>query len=240
LNGKYITTIDSGTTQADMSIIKKYTPFVTGYPEETSIENDPSIFTALGVFKGIQSAVTLAYGHGDLAGLHVAIQGVGHVGYLLAKLLHQAGVRLTVCDTHQNRALLCAKEYDANVVEPAAIYAIPCDIFSPCALGQILNPLTIPQLKTKIIAGAANDQLSSPDQAKTLAKRGIFYVPDYLINAGGLIHLSLQRQNKTQHEITEAVADIAQRILKLGIQARLRKKTLFEITEETAVALLKS
>jgi len=232
LNGKYITTIDSGTSQADMSTLKKHTSFVTGYLAGDNTENDPSISTALGIFKGMQAAVKLTYGHDNLAELPIAIQGVGNVGYHLAKLLYQAGAQLTICDINQSRALQCAAECAATVVAPSAIYAVPCVIFSPCALGQILNSLTVPQLKARIIAGAANDQLSSPDQADALAARGILYVPDYLINAGGLIHLSLQQ--KTPQYIPREIARIAQRIFTLAEEAKLQQKTLFAMAEAMA------
>ena len=238
LNGKYITTIDSGTSQADMSIIKNNTPFVTGYLTHDTIENNPSVATALCVFKGMQAAVKLVYGHDDLAGLRVAIQGVGNVGYYLASYLYHAGAQLIICDTDAMRAKRCSKEFNATIVEPSTIYAVPCDIFSPCALGQILNPVTLPQLKAKIIAGAAIDQLSSSELAAELAQRNIFYVPDYLINAGGLIHLSLQEQNKNKQAITEQVIRIAERVLSLAAVARQQEKTLFEITESTAERLL--
>ncbi len=239
LNGNYITTLDSGTSQSDMSIIKKYTPYVAGYLEEDHSDNNPSVSTAFGIFEGIQAAVKLIYGHDQLTGLRVAIQGVGHVGYYLAKYLYQAGAELIVCDINPVKAKRCAKEFNATIIkEPSAIYAVPCDIFSPCALGQIINLLTLPQFKTKMIAGAANDQLSSPTMAKELAQRDIFYVPDYLINAGGLIHLSLERQHNKQI-ITEHVARIAERIVSLALTAKQQGKSLFEVTEGMAEECLK-
>ena len=230
LKGRYITTIDSGTTQADMSIIKNHTSYVTGILEE----DDPSVSTALGVFTGIQAAVKLLNGRDNLAGLHVAIQGAGSVGYLLADSLHQAGARLTVCDIDPVRAERCKNEFNATIVDPAAIYAVPCDIFAPCALGQIINPLTLMQFNTKIIAGAANDQLATCELAYELAKRGILYVPDYLINAGGLIQLALQRQNKNRTVITERVVQIGERILHLAVAAKQQQMTLFAMTEKMA------
>lgn len=230
LNGRYITTIDSGTSQADMSLIKQYTPHVTGYLEDDHSENNPSISTALGIFKGIQAAVKLL-NVDTLSGLHVAIQGVGSVGYFLAKHLYKAGAKLTVCDTDLIRAQRCADEFNATIVEPDAIYAVSCDIFAPCALGQVINDSTIPQFKTKMIAGAANDQLSSRELATELSRRNILYVPDYLINAGGLIHLSLQQENKGNDIIVEHVERIGERILALSSAARRHNRTLYEMTE---------
>ncbi len=238
LNGQYITTIDSGTTQADMSIIKKYTSHVTGFIREDQPEDNPSISTALGVYKGILAAAKLRDGREDLAGLHIAIQGVGSVGYLLAKYLYEAGATLTVCDTDTKRAKRCFEEFNANIVDSSEIYAVSCDVFSPCALGRIINPQTLPHLKAKIIAGAANDQLSAKQLAGELAKRDIFYVPDYLINAGGLIHLSLQEENKSQEVITEYVERIENRIMSLAALAEQKNITLYEMTEQTVEGLL--
>lgn len=237
LKGRYITTIDSGTSQEDMSIIKNYTSFVTGYLRENQ-ESDPSESTALGVFKGIKTAVEILLEREQLNGLHVAIQGVGHVGYYLARYLHQAGVRLTVCDIDPERADRCKNEFNASVVSPEKIYSVACDIFSPCALGQIINHETIPQFNTKIIAGAANDQLAFITLAEDLAERNILYIPDYLINAGGLIHLSLQQNNKTQAIIEEHVNEIAERIRQYALMAKQQNKTLVEITERAARSIL--
>lgn len=238
LNGRYITTIDSGTSQADMSVIKQYTSHVTGYLDEQHIENNPSVSTALGVYRGIQVAIQLINGTHSLAGLHVAIQGVGSVGYFLANHLHQAGARITVSDTDAVRAERCAKEFNATIVEPSAIYSVPCDIFAPCALGQIINSVTLPQFNTKVIAGAANDQLAAPELVNQLSERQILYVPDYLINAGGLIHLSLQQENKSNDVITEQVNGIADRILDLALRAEQQQTSLYEMTEKTVCQFL--
>lgn len=233
LGGKYITTIDSGTSQADMSLIKNHTPYVTGCFDEEE-ENNPSYYTALGVFEGIKAAVKIIHHHENLAGMHVALQGVGNVGYLLAKFLHAAGASLTVCDIDQRLVQRCVAEFNANVATPSAIYNVDCDIFAPCALGQILNPHTVPQLKAYIIAGAANDQLQSCSIADALAARNILYIPDYVINAGGLIHLSLQRDNKPKTVIRQDVMRIHERILHLAEQARVQNKTLFAVAEAVA------
>lgn len=240
LGGKYITTIDSGTSQIDMSIIKNKTPFVIGYTNGHDEDNNPSTSTALGVYKGIKSAVKLKYGHDSLKNLHVAIQGVGSVGYLLARLLHEEGVCITVSDLKEHFAERCAKEFNANIVEPANIYSVNCDVFSPCALGRIINENTVSKLKAKIVAGAANDQLVSENIVNVLESMEILYIPDYLINAGGLIHLSLQMEGKNKNAIENEVSRIADRIFYLAELAKSRKETLFHVTQSSAQTIMKS
>ncbi|MFU8797433.1 MAG: Glu/Leu/Phe/Val dehydrogenase dimerization domain-containing protein [Gammaproteobacteria bacterium] len=228
LEGKYITTVDSGTHQEDMIMLKKYTSFVTGFLDT------PSDSTAWGVFKGIQAATKLRYNHTDLSGLHVAIQGVGNVGYRLAQLLYQSGSRLTVCDLNSQLAARCANDFDATIVSPDIIYDVPCDIFSPCALGRGINAKTLPRLKAKIIAGAANDQLESSEYLHP----DILYIPDFLINAGGLIHLALQMQGATKTDINIEVSRIYDRIIMLDAHAKERQVSLEKMARMSAEAIL--
>ena len=210
LNGRYVTTIDSGTFTEDMAYIKSYTSHVVGY----DVNNlHPSASTALGVLKGIQASIKYRYGRDDLNGVHVAIQGVGSVGSRLAKLLHLQGAKLTLCDSDITRARDLAGTLQAEVVPAEAIYEVACDVFSPCGLGRVINPETIAQLKTQLIAGAANNQLSSPDIQKTLTEKNILYIPDHIINAGGLIHLAFESQNHSE-KIADAVEKIYERVLR--------------------------
>ena len=238
LNGKYITTVDSGTNATDMAVIKNKTSHVIGYLDNE--ENNPSNSTALGVFRGIQAAVKLKHGSESLNGLHVAIQGIGSVGYRLARLLKDQGVRLTICDARKEIAAHCAEEFDALWVNPDSIFDVKCDVFSPCALGRIINEQTIQKLQTNIIAGAANDQLSSENLADELHKKDILFIPDYMINAGGLIHLSLEMQNKNKNDIDVAVNRIGSRILKLAEQAKDQNKTLYHAAKYSAEVIMKS
>lgn len=230
LTGKYITTIDSGTSTSDLSVIKNKTPFVIGYSEEELDENDPSLSTAFGVYKGIKMAAELQYGDDSLKNRCVAIQGVGNVGYQLAKFLAEEGANIIVSDVKASMAERCAAEFQAKVVAPHDIYSVPCDIFSPCALGQVIHDASISKLTAKIIAGAANDQLISNEMANKLDRAGIFYIPDFLINAGGLIHLSLQMDGKDKKAIRDSVSKIANRILSLYERGQSQKQTLFEAT----------
>ncbi|MCB1828549.1 MAG: amino acid dehydrogenase, partial [Coxiellaceae bacterium] len=189
VDGNYIAAMDSGVTTKDMDEIRKSTPYVTCTSDSFG-DGDPSPYTALGVLRGMEATVEFRTGSKSLSGLHVAIQGVGHVGFALAKLLHEAGVRLTVCDHNKENTDRCEAELNAEVVAKDAIFDVPCDIFSPCALGGAINEETIDRLQTKMIVGSANNQLSKMALDQELHNRDISYAPDFLVNAGGLIHVA--------------------------------------------------
>lgn len=184
LGGRYITAMDSGTNPEDMDAIAKHTKHVTG---KSSNYGDPSPFTARGVFRAIQAAIQYKLGKESLQGLHIAIQGAGHVGFYLAQELHKLGVKLTMTDINEKTLQRCVEQFNATVVKPDEIYGVECDLFAPCALGAIINDDTIPQFKTEIIVGAANNQLAEPRHGQILLERGILYGPDYVVNAGGLV-----------------------------------------------------
>lgn len=205
LGGRYITAKDSGTSMEDMDIIATKTPYVCASDKADKIHSDPSLFTALGILRGIQAAVKFKLGRDDMEGLHIALQGAGSVGYDLAKDLHKLGVRLTVCDKDQNAVQRCVDEFGAAVVAPDAIYSVPCDVFSPCALGAILNDRTIPLLQTTIVAGGANNQLADKDHGHQLWERGILYAPDYVINAGGVIYAATKYDHKPDDIIKDKI-----------------------------------
>ncbi len=188
LGGRYITAVDSGTQLSDMDVVAQVTPYVSG----TSTDGlDPSPMTATGVYAGILAAVKFKLKHKSLTGLRVAIQGVGNVGYALASLLHKAGAQLIVSDVNPGRVQRCIDEFGAEAVATDAIFDAECDVFAPCGLGGVINPQTIPRLRCRIIAGSANNQLSDDQQGEELHRLGILYAPDYVINAGGLITVSL-------------------------------------------------
>jgi leucine dehydrogenase len=194
LGGKYITCEDSGTAVADMDTVSEKTDHVLGTSATEGGSGDPSPFTAFGVRRGIQAAVKHRYGRDDLDGLHVAIQGVGHVGYYLAKELHALGAKLTVTDISDAVIVRCIDEFGAARVAPDSIFDVDCDIFAPCALGAILDDETIPRLKCDIVAGASNNQLAQDRHGAMLLERDILYAPDYAINAGGLINVAQEFQ----------------------------------------------
>ena len=186
LNGRYITGEDMNMTQKDAAYVNCETNYIVGL--ETGSGN-PSPMTAYGVFKGMQAAVNEVYGSDDLEGKTVAIQGLGAVGRILAELLYEAGAKLIVTSRDQAKVNRAVAELGATAVGPDEIYGVECDVFSPCAIGAIINDKTIGQLKCKIIAGPANNQLAEPRHGDVLHEKGILYVPDYVINSGGVINI---------------------------------------------------
>jgi leucine dehydrogenase len=191
-DGKYVTAEDVGTCVDDMVIVRRATERVAGLPRGMGGSGDPSPSTARGTWLSIKHCVERVHGSGEMAGRTVALQGVGHVGQPLARMLHEEGAKLVVCDVAPEYLEWAKKEVDATVVDPGAIYDVECDVFSPNALGAILNDETIPRLRTRIVAGAANNQLLEPRHGEMLAERGILYAPDFVVNAGGIINVSVE------------------------------------------------
>ena len=190
LRGHYITAEDSGTGLEDMEIVRTQTKHVTGIDPSHGGSGDPSPFTALGVRRGIEACVKFKLGKPDLMGVHIAVQGVGHVGYHLCKELHASGARLTVADVDPHKSERAAREFGAAVTAIDKVAEVDCDVFAPCALGAGINDTTVPHLRAKIVAGAANNQLAEPRHGDDLHARGILYAPDYAINAGGLVNVA--------------------------------------------------
>ncbi len=196
-SGNYITAEDSGTSVPDLKLIAEETSYVAGIMEKPCTDGhlrsgDPSPSTAYGVYRGLMSGVEYRLGRTDLAGLKVAIQGVGNVGFRLAQHLHQAGAELWVADIYSDMVQRCVNELGATAVASDEIYGLDVDVFAPCAMGGILNDDTISQLKAKVIAGAANNQLESPHHGAQLRDKGILYAPDYAINSGGIIDVGYE------------------------------------------------
>ncbi len=221
LGGRYLTCEDSGTSTADMDIVRGVTPHVLGVSAERGGSGDPSPFTALGVRRGIEACAELVLGRASLAGLHVAVQGVGAVGRHLAHELAAAGCRLTITDVNRERATRVAEELGAAVVLPDEIFDVECDLFAPCALGGAVSDATVNRLRCRVVAGAANNQLASREIGRVLHARGIFYAPDYAINAGGLINVAeefrgydAERAREKTLAIRETIAEIARRSLR--------------------------
>jgi len=196
LNGRYITAEDVNTTVEDMSYIAEETDYVTGLP---GTSGNPSPVTAFGVWKAMKATADEVYGTPDLEGKTVAIQGVGHVGYHLAKHINEEGGNLIVTDIKQENIDRVVEDFGAEVVEPDEIFGVDCDIFAPSALGAVINDDTIPQLKCDIICGAANNVLKDEEKhGNKLDEMDILYGPDYVANAGGLINVydELQGYNR--------------------------------------------
>ena len=194
LGGKYVTAEDVGISEADMARVAERTQYVSGLPVdgEDAAGGDPGPFTAMGIYHGIKAAVRHKLGKDDLAGVHVAIQGTGSVGGGVARLLHKDGAKLTLSDIHEDRVDALAAELDADTATPEAIMGVACDVFSPNALGAILDDDGIARLDCAIVAGGANNQLARAHHGPQLAERGILYAPDYVINAGGIISVTLE------------------------------------------------
>jgi leucine dehydrogenase len=190
--GKYITAEDVGTSVLDLDVIARETKHVTGRSREVGGSGDPSPFTALGTFVSIETCLAHLHGNGSVRGKKVAIQGLGHVGYWLAKQLAEAGAELLVTDLEPARVERVVRELQATAVPMDAIFGVECDVFAPCALGAVLNDRTLPQLKAKVVCGAANNQLAEDRHGAELRRRNILYAPDYVVNAGGILNISVE------------------------------------------------
>jgi leucine dehydrogenase len=234
LGGAYITAADSGTGVGEMDIIAKYTKHVTS----TSAIGDPAVFTSRGVLRGIEAAVKFRLHKDSLKDIHIALQGTGHVGYLLAKLCHQQGAKLTIADINTERAARCAAECQAELVSPDIIHTIPSDVFSPCALGAVLNRHTIPKIHAPIVAGSANNQLAEENDGYLLHRLGILYAPDYVINSGGLIHASGKYYGASDKKIEKKADGIYDTLMTIFERAAQQHKPTNMIADALALEML--
>jgi leucine dehydrogenase len=191
LGGTYVTAADMNTSAPDMDVIGERTTHVLGRSVAHGGSGDPGRGTAVGVFHGIRASVRRAFGDAELAGRTVLIQGVGSVGDPLARMLHDAGATLSLSDIDAARARALAAELSGAQTVPAGdVVGAACDVFAPCAGGGVLSAETIPRLACRVVAGSANNQLATAADGERLAAAGILYAPDYVINAGGVIHLA--------------------------------------------------
>lgn len=222
LQGMYIGAEDSGITPEDLNHVRKKTPFLVGLDHANS-SGDPCAYTAYGTFWGIRSVAKKLFGSWDLRGKVVAIQGLGKVGTLLAKILYWEGASLIVSDIHPGKVAAIVKETGAKVVDPTEILKVKCDILAPCAMGAILNTHSIEQLQCKAIAGCANNQLEKISDGDLLKDRGILYAPDFVINAGGLVNVIAEISPEGYDPITprEGLCQIYETLL-----------DIFELSEE--------
>ncbi|MEW6661495.1 MAG: Leu/Phe/Val dehydrogenase [Bacillota bacterium] len=188
LGGIYITGQDVGTTLEDMEQIRMETPHVVTLPEHLGGAGPISPYTALGTVEGMRAGLKHIYGSDSLAGVRVAVQGLGSVGYHVVRLLVEGGASVVVTDIDPEKVEEVTKEFNVQSVAPEAIYGVDCDVFSPCALGAVVNDNTLTMFKCKIIAGAANNQLKEYRHGDALEAAGILYLPDYILNAGGTIY----------------------------------------------------
>ena len=214
LAGSYITAEDVGMTPADMEAISRETRHVRGTAH--SRRADPSPYTALGVYHGMRAALKHAFGDRRLSGRTVSVVGLGNVGFALARILHRAGAKLVVSDINPDAVERAIHAFDAERVAPERAHRVQADIFAPCALGAVLNDATIADLEAPIVAGSANNQLAEDHHGAALSRRGVLYVPDYVINAGGVIvlakpHLEDVAIEADLRRIEKTVADILAR-----------------------------
>ena len=210
LHGTYWTACDMNTSPADMDVIGERCRSVFGRTEANGGSGTSAPATADGVFVGIRASVAHAFGEDSLVDRTVLIQGVGAVGRLLAEHVHEAGAKLILTDVDEVRANELADALGAVAVPADAAIETACDVFSPCATGGVLSADSIPRLRCRVVAGAANNQLAAPEDAERFAERGILYAPDYVVNAGGVIHLaSLEMLGEDETERDERVRGIA-------------------------------
>ncbi len=240
LGGQYVTAEDVGMSVDDMRHVQQQTRHVSGLPQNgAGAGGDPSPWTALGVFLGIKAAAKVRLQTESLKGLSIAVQGVGHVGGHLCRLLDAAGARLLVADVNSDNLRAVGGRIPVEVVPPSQILFADADVFAPCALGNILTSATIANIKAKVIAGAANNQLSTLEDGARLAKRGILYAPDYVINAGGIISVSHEYYGGSSEDKVRAdVEKIPARLQTIFSQAHDTGRPTNEIADEYARHLL--
>ena len=215
LNGKYITAEDVGTNVNDMECIFMETPFVTGIPKDFGGSGDPSPYTAHGVLMGIKAAAQFQLGTASLAGMRVAVQGLGNVGTNLVKYLTEEGAKVIVSDIDQEKVKLHVDQYKAKAAAPDQILFEECEILAPCALGAVVNDDSIKKFKTKIIAGGANNQLAEARHGNQLMELGILYAPDYVINAGGLMNVFVELEGYSHDRAFEKTRKVFDNCLKV-------------------------
>ena len=231
LGGRYITAEDVGTSTLDMEFIRAETEHVTGLLGKSG---DPSPVTAYGTYMGMKACARVRYGSDSLTGKTVAVQGSGHVGYSLAKLLHEEGAQLIVSDIDAQRVKAAVQDFGATAVKPNEIYGQKADIFAPCALGAVVNDDTLKLFKVEIIAGAANNQLAEDRHGQQLEAQGILYAPDYVINSGGLINVNAELHGWSMERARHKAGEIYDTILRVFDIAKEEKIPSFKAADRLA------
>lgn len=242
LGGAYMTAEDVGVTVDDMRRIAEVTEHVGGIPKADGYRGgDPSPLTAMGVFAGLKATVAAAFGSDDVKGRVVAVQGIGHVGYNLCKLLHEAGAILRVTDISAANLERAKSEFGAEVLAPEGFVEVDADVLAPCALGGVLNKNTIPGIKAKVIAGAANNQLATENDGDRMQARGILYAPDYVINAGGVISVAAERDDSaTQASVYAQIAKIGPRLTAIYGHSEATGRPPHEVADEMAREIMRA
>ncbi|HET7335155.1 MAG TPA: Glu/Leu/Phe/Val dehydrogenase, partial [Rhizomicrobium sp.] len=232
--GRYITAMDVGIGPKDMPVIAEATDYAAGFDQPGKTGGDSGPLTALGVFVGLKSAVSYRLGTESVKGLTVAIQGLGKVGMGLARQLHDEGAKLIVADINANSVKRAVDEFGAQTASVDDIATVACDVFSPNALGAILNDQTVPAMKARVIAGAANNQLARDAHGQQLKGMGVLYAPDYVINGGGIIRVAGQIFGWTDGEIETRVRAIADTLTQIFRRADTEGRTTNLIADRIA------
>lgn len=209
LSGKYITAEDVGMETSDMDLVREVTPYVTGISEDKGGAGNPSPITAYGVFMGMKAAAKYKFGTDILEDKSVIVQGIGHVGESLVEHLTNEGAKVIISDINEARLSEVSSKYGATIYRGNDVYSEAVDIYAPCALGATINDKTINNIKAKVIAGAANNQLADENKhGQMLKDKGIVYAPDFLINAGGIINVYAELENYGKTEIMRKTENI--------------------------------
>ena len=239
LGGRYITAEDMNTTEADMNAVRQETRWVTGVAAKQGGLGDPSPVTAWGVFQGIRACLDEVYGTPDVANRTVAIQGVGSVGFHLARYLKERGANLLFSDIREGNLKRAVQELGGDVVPGEEYFGLKCDVLAPCAIGAVVNPKTIPQLRVPIIAGGANNILAVEDRdAADLTERGIIYAPDYVINAGGLISVNCELRGFSMDKAMEDATNIYSTLKTVLETAKKEGTTTVQASDAVALGRL--
>lgn len=238
LSGTYYSAEDVNITTSDIMIVNKETPYVAGLEGQSG---NPAPFTALGTYRGIKAAAKHQFGSDNLNGKTVAVQGLGSVGFYLCEHLHKEGAELIVTDINQDAVQRAVTQFGATAVDLDAIYAVDADIYAPCALGATLNDDTIPQLKVRVVAGCANNQLKEARHGEVLRQKGILYTPDYVINAGGIINVAseMRPEGYSAEESTQKVMAIYDTLLNLFQRADAENKPTSQVADLMAQEIIK-
>ncbi|MBE9573227.1 MAG: Glu/Leu/Phe/Val dehydrogenase [Proteobacteria bacterium] len=241
LGGKYICGQDIGTNSHDMAVIQQETPFASCVHEKAGGPGDPSFATAWGVKVGTQAILKAVYGSDSVADRSIAIQGVGNVGYFVAKYCHEEGAKIIASDISEESLKRASDEFSAKIVGVEEIYGVECDVFAPCAFGAVVNDDTIDKFKCKGISGSANNVLKEDRHGVELQKRGILYGPDYLVNSGGLIHCQEEVLGEVIKErVLEKVSRIYDQILQVFKKAEEEGISTSEAADRIAEERIKN
>ena len=234
LGGRYITAMDVGVGPKDMPIIARGTKHIAGYDQPGKTGGDSGPMTTLGTYVGLKAAVKHKLGVDSTEGLTIAIQGLGKVGMGLAEALHKEGAKLLVADVNAEAVKHAVEHFGATAMSPDAIVTATCDVLSPNALGAVLNDQTVPKLKARVIAGAANNQLDRDEHGDMLKAAGVLYAPDYVINAGGIIRVAGQIFNWSDAEIERRTRAIADTLMAIFRRAETEGRTTNLIADRMA------